>query len=78
MKFAYSSKALTHALFYLAHHPEHADTLRKEITRIIEQDGWTKNALHRMWKLDSFLKETSRLNPAGISESARSTVARRF
>jgi hypothetical protein len=28
---------------------------------IISNHGWTKEAMGRMWKLDSFIKESSRL-----------------
>ena len=36
--------------------------LRAEIEPIIKEEGWTKNAMGKMWRLDSFMKESQRLN----------------
>ncbi|KAJ8482602.1 hypothetical protein ONZ51_g5254 [Trametes cubensis] len=55
-----SSTTVTIALFTLAQNPEFVETLRAEIDSVIEENGWTKTALDRMWKLDSFLKELLR------------------
>jgi hypothetical protein len=61
-------QALTHSLYDLVTHPEYVDDMRKEAEAIIEEDGWTKAAMQRMRKIDSFLKESQRLNSAGSSE----------
>ncbi|KAL0578544.1 hypothetical protein V5O48_003445 [Marasmius crinis-equi] len=60
-----TSMTLTNALNYLTLYPEYIPDLREEIESITDEYGWTKLAMGRMRKLDSFLKETQRHNPAG-------------
>jgi hypothetical protein len=62
-------QSFTHALFHLASRPEYIDPIRKEVETIVAEDGWTKVAMTRMRKLDSFLKESQRLNGLGACES---------
>jgi len=57
-----SSQTFTSALYQLAAHPEYAEPLRKEVESVIEKEGWTKIAMVQMRLLDSFLKESARLN----------------
>ena len=45
--------------------PECIPALREEIESVIATDGWTKDAMGKMWKLDSVLRESSR--HSGIS-----------
>jgi hypothetical protein len=42
--------------------------LREEVEEIIEREGWTKEGLDQMCKLDSFIKEAQRLHPTTISK----------
>lgn len=35
----------------------------------IAEEGWTKAALSKMYKLDSFIKETMRMHPISVGES---------
>jgi len=56
-----------HALYYLAANPEYAEPLRHESEVAIQENGWTKTAVMKMQKLDSFVKEAIRLNPLGYS-----------
>ena len=56
-------------MYDLAAHPEYAQPLRDEIAPIIAADGWTKAALGKMWKVDSFLKESHRYNGMAVSTS---------
>jgi len=58
-------QAFTHVLYYLAEYPEHAQTLREEVQEIIDREGWTYAAITKMVKVDSFIKETQRLNSLG-------------
>jgi len=53
----------------LAEYPEHAQTLREEVQEIIDREGWTYAAITKMVKVDSFIKESQRLNPGGCSAS---------
>ena len=46
----------------LAAHPECIPPLREEVETIIEEEGWTKAALGRLQKLDSFMRENQRVN----------------
>lgn len=55
------------ALYNLATMPEYADPLREAIETRLGTDPsmWTKEVFGRCWKLDSFLKESQRLNGLG-------------
>ncbi|EJD07465.1 cytochrome P450 [Fomitiporia mediterranea MF3/22] len=57
-----SSVSLTHALFHLAAEPQYIGPLRDEVEQVIKEEGWTKVAMTKMWKLDSFMKESQRMN----------------
>ena len=61
-------QAITHALFDLAANPEYLKPLREEVEEVTKREGWTKAALDQMCKIDSFLKESQRVNPAGVCE----------
>ncbi|KAH9841115.1 cytochrome P450, partial [Rhodofomes roseus] len=65
-----SSVTFTHALYHLAAKPAYTGLLREEIKRVVseDEDGWTRAALGRMWRLESFLKESQRMN--GVSRMA--------
>ena len=63
-----SLQALTHALYHLAANPEYAIPLREEVRVLVAEHGWTKAAIDRMYKIDSFLRESLRLSPGGSSE----------
>jgi hypothetical protein len=39
--------------------------LREEVSAVVEELGWTKAAMSKMVKLDSFMKEAQRLS--GVS-----------
>ena len=67
------SQSLTHALFDLAAAPEYIQPLREEIESVLAVEGWTKIAMGKMWKLDSFLKESQRVN--GLTLGTRISCA---
>ncbi|KAJ7200357.1 cytochrome P450 [Mycena pura] len=71
-----SSMAFTHALYNLTTYPEHILPMREEAERMVRQDGWTKNALNNMHKIDSFLRETQRFNGVGPMLMLRRVVAK--
>jgi cytochrome P450 len=56
-----SSSSFTHALFYLAANPQYIGPLRDEVESIVEKEGWSKAAVDKMRKVDSFLKECQRM-----------------
>ncbi|KAL8940343.1 MAG: hypothetical protein Q9216_002855 [Gyalolechia sp. 2 TL-2023] len=59
-----TSAAITHAIYDLCEHPEYIDELRGEIEEILQRDGgWQKDTHKRLYKFDSFLKESQRFSP---------------
>ncbi|KAL9138154.1 MAG: hypothetical protein Q9175_000625 [Cornicularia normoerica] len=71
-----TSKTCTHNLYDLAYRKEYIETLRQEIIEVLaEEDGHlTKQGLAKMKKLDSFMKESQRVNPAGFVTWDRQTL----
>ncbi|KAF8816993.1 cytochrome P450 [Phlegmacium glaucopus] len=68
-----SSMTFLHAFYYLATFPEYMQPLREEVEEIVKSEGWTKTGLDQMHKIDSFIKESQRLNP--LSNLLMSRVA---
>ncbi|KAJ7269688.1 cytochrome P450 [Mycena rebaudengoi] len=62
-----TTQGFLHAFYNLAAHPEYTAQLREEIQSVVRSDGWTKAAMGKMTKLDSFFKETSRLSISSVS-----------
>lgn len=59
-----TSSATAAALFDLCAHPEYIEPLREEILEVTGgSKDFCKEDLNRLWKLDSFLKESQRFNP---------------
>ncbi|CAL1703009.1 unnamed protein product [Somion occarium] len=69
-----SSNSFTHALYRLASNPEWTLTLREEVEQVVKEEGWTKNALQKMHKVDSFLKESQRCDGLGSVSITRLAV----
>ncbi|KAJ8518231.1 hypothetical protein ONZ45_g4693 [Pleurotus djamor] len=57
-----TSQNLTQALFNIAAYPQHMQKLRDEVQHTVRTFGWTKEAIDKMVHVDSFLRETLRLN----------------
>lgn len=68
-----TSMNVTQVLFDLATYPQHQDPLREELKEVLAGCGGVldKNALTKMRKMDSFLRESQRLNPPGIVSMSR-------
>nr|BEI74071.1 cytochrome P450 monooxygenase [Trametes versicolor] len=66
-----SSNTITHALYHLAEMPETLQPLREEIEPLVKEEGWTKAAMGKMWRLDSFLRESQRYNGINIVSLTR-------
>ncbi|KAG2342016.1 hypothetical protein BDR05DRAFT_1001281 [Suillus weaverae] len=62
------SNTLTHALYHLATNPEVVQALRDEVDSIVQRDGWNIQSVAKMSKMDSFLRESARIN--GVSSRA--------
>ncbi|KAI6014537.1 hypothetical protein PISMIDRAFT_6834 [Pisolithus microcarpus 441] len=60
-----TASSLTRVVYDLAAHPEYLVPLREEVDAVVRQDGWTKVAIDKMYKIDSFLKESYRFD--GVS-----------
>ena len=58
-----TSVTFLNCMLDLALHPEVHDELRHEITETVTKNGWKKQALQNMKKLDSFMLESQRLSP---------------
>ncbi|KZT02240.1 cytochrome P450 [Laetiporus sulphureus 93-53] len=57
-----SSNSITHAIYHLAANPEYTQPMREEIEAVVKEEGWSKVAVGKMWKLDSFMRESQRIN----------------
>ncbi|EAA63242.1 hypothetical protein AN3274.2 [Aspergillus nidulans FGSC A4] len=63
-----SSSVPTHLLYDLCARPEYIAPLREEIESVLREEGsiFTKAALNKLLKLDSFMKESQRFNPLSL------------
>ncbi|KAI0001032.1 cytochrome P450 [Russula vinacea] len=61
-----TSLTFTQALYRLLDNPECIEPLRQEVEAAVAEEGWTKAGLDKMHKIDSFLRETQRLEGLGI------------
>ncbi|KIK94711.1 hypothetical protein PAXRUDRAFT_429265 [Paxillus rubicundulus Ve08.2h10] len=73
-----SSSSFTQALYNLAANPQYMQPLREEVESIVEKYGWSKGALAKMRRVDSFLKETQRMEGIGCGDFAPYSYAGNF
>ncbi|KAJ0107532.1 hypothetical protein J7T55_007721 [Diaporthe amygdali] len=68
---------VTQCLMDLATHPEYVPELLEEIKTAMEKNGGVvdKRVLTETWKLDSFIKETQRLNPPDLTSFQRKALS---
>jgi Cytochrome P450 len=59
-------------LYRLLSHPEYIEPLREEVEAVVAEEGWTRAGMDKMRKLDSFLRETQRIDPESIGPLASS------
>lgn len=52
--------AFTHLLYDIAAYPSYIGPLRQEIETLITSEGWQAKTIRKMYKLDSFLRESLR------------------
>ncbi|KAF5365278.1 hypothetical protein D9758_005353 [Tetrapyrgos nigripes] len=62
-----TSMAFTNTLFHLCARPDIVKELREEVENTVKEYGWTKIAMGKMRKLDSFCKETQRVSGTGAA-----------
>ncbi|KAJ7577969.1 cytochrome P450 [Mycena floridula] len=65
-----TSMTFASALYALAARPELAEVLREEAETVIGEYGWTKGAIGKLRKMDSFFLETQRFSGVGIIRKA--------
>ncbi|KAI1609755.1 cytochrome P450 [Exophiala viscosa] len=65
---------LTEAMFDLCRHPKIHEELREEIAEVLAGGNWNKESLDRLVKLDSFIRESSRLTPISAVKMERLAV----
>jgi len=61
-----TSLVLTQVLCRLVSNPEYIEPLRQETEAVIAEEGWTKAGMDKLYKLDSVLRETQRIDSLGI------------
>ncbi|KAI1454030.1 cytochrome P450 [Annulohypoxylon moriforme] len=61
-----STMSATHALFDLCAMPEYIEPLREEVREVVGKYGWSLTAINEMKFLDSFMKESQRVNHPGL------------
>jgi hypothetical protein len=49
-------------LYRLLSNPDYVESLREEVDAVIREEGWTKAGIDKMYKLDSLLRETQRVD----------------
>lgn len=69
-----STMSISHAIFDLCAMPEYAQPLREELTEVIGKYGWTVEGIYRLKKLDSFIKESQRMNHPGLCKTRITTA----
>ena len=59
---------MLHCLYDLCTHPEYIQPLREEIEAVLAEGNgkFIKKSITKLWKLDSFIKESQRLSPPGL------------
>ncbi|TFK79302.1 cytochrome P450 [Polyporus arcularius HHB13444] len=68
------SVSISHALLHLAAEPKYLKPLRDEVEAVISVEGWTKAAMGKLWNIDSFLKESQRVNGVGLVSGTRKAL----
>ena len=61
-----SPQTLTQVLYRLLAHPDYVEPLREEVDAVIKEEGWTKAGMDKMHKIDSFIRETQRIDGLAI------------
>ncbi|KAI0267017.1 cytochrome P450 [Gloeopeniophorella convolvens] len=62
------------ALYRLIAHPEYVEGLRQDVEAAVAEEGWTKAGMDKMLKVDSFLRESQRLQGMGLLSLSRVTL----
>ncbi|KAF9527773.1 cytochrome P450 [Crepidotus variabilis] len=68
------STSFLHVLYYLSANPKYASLMRKEVEASVSKEGWNKSSVDKMHRLDSFIKESLRLNCVNSVSSVRKVL----
>lgn len=60
-----TSMSLGHAIYHVAADADLARGLREEVEAVVSEFGWTKHSISKLVKMDSFLRESQRVNGLG-------------
>lgn len=67
-----TTMSVTHMIYDLAQHPECVEPLREELGSVLaETGGYQRETMAKLKKLDSFMKESQRCNPPGLTSFKR-------
>jgi len=69
-----TSFTVTQVLYRLLSHPQYIELLRQEVEVAVAEEGWTKAGMDKMQNLDSFLRETQRIDGLGLVMSTRTAL----
>ncbi|KZV74058.1 cytochrome P450, partial [Peniophora sp. CONT] len=53
-------------IYRLADNPQWAEPMREEVERVVATEGWSKLALAKMRRVDSFIRETQRIQSISL------------
>jgi hypothetical protein len=59
---------LSCALYEVATRPEYIKPLRDEVEAVVAREGWNKDSVSKLYKMDSFLREIHRCYDLNIRE----------
>lgn len=55
-------QTFTQSFYRLLAHPEYIEPLRREVEAVVTEEGWTRAGMDKMYKIDSFVRETQRMD----------------
>lgn len=63
-------------LYRLLANPDYIEPLRQEVDAVIREEGWTKAGIDKMYKIDSVIRETQRID--GVSSRSLNSFPRYY
>ncbi|KIL60305.1 hypothetical protein M378DRAFT_168332 [Amanita muscaria Koide BX008] len=69
-----TTMCFTYIMYELATRPEYVKPLRDEIEAVINEEGWSKDSIRKLRKVDSFVKESMRLSNFSLVTMSRKAL----
>ncbi|KAM6503705.1 Cytochrome P450 [Amanita muscaria] len=69
-----TTMAFTYTMYELATRPEYVKPLRDEIEAVTKEEGWSKDSIRKLRKVDSFIKESLRLSNFALVTMSRKAL----